>query len=166
MKTVCFKKYQSPIGDLFLYSHENKLVAVLFDAKTRMFQSVNLLEQTSAIIEKAIVQLEEYFAGKRVEFDLDLELTGTDFQKKAWQALTTIPFGQTVTYGEQARKINAEKAVRAIGAANGKNPISIIVPCHRVIGANGKLTGYAGGLDTKSKLLALEGICQGGAALR
>jgi methylated-DNA-[protein]-cysteine S-methyltransferase len=103
-------------------------------------------------------ELGEYFAGKRKSFDVKLAPEGTEFQRAAWKALTKIPFGQTRTYGEQAAAIGKPKAVRAIGAANGRNPIAIVVPCHRVIGANGTLTGYAGGLDKKEFLLKLEGI--------
>jgi methylated-DNA-[protein]-cysteine S-methyltransferase len=103
-------------------------------------------------------ELAEYFAGKRKIFTVKLAPEGTEFQRAAWNALTKIPFGQTRSYGEQATAIGNPKAVRAIGAANGRNPIAIVVPCHRVIGANGTLTGYAGGLDKKELLLKLEGI--------
>jgi methylated-DNA-[protein]-cysteine S-methyltransferase len=103
-------------------------------------------------------ELHEYFDGKRKRFEVKLAPVGTEFQKAAWKALTKIPFGQTRSYGEQAAAIGNPKAVRAIGAANGRNPIAIVVPCHRVIGANGTLTGYAGGLDKKEFLLKLEGI--------
>jgi methylated-DNA-[protein]-cysteine S-methyltransferase len=103
-------------------------------------------------------ELGEYFAGKRKSFSVKLAPEGTEFQRAAWKALTKIPFGQTRSYGEQAAAIGNPKAVRAIGAANGRNPIAIVVPCHRVIGANGTLTGYAGGLDKKEFLLKLEGI--------
>lgn len=103
-------------------------------------------------------ELTEYFVGTRKSFTVKLAPEGTEFQKAAWKALTQIPYGQTRTYGEQAAAIGNPKAVRAIGAANGRNPIGIVVPCHRVIGANGTLTGYAGGLDKKEFLLRLEGI--------
>jgi methylated-DNA-[protein]-cysteine S-methyltransferase len=103
-------------------------------------------------------ELDEYFAGTRKSFSVKLAPEGTAFQRAAWTALTKIPFGETRSYGEQAASIGNPKAVRAIGAANGKNPIAIVVPCHRVIGANGTLTGYAGGLDKKEFLLKLEGI--------
>lgn len=106
--------------------------------------------------DQAVIQLQAYFAGKRKEFDLPLNQQGTDFQQQVWQALLTIPFGQVASYADMAQAINNPKAVRAVGAANGKNPISIIVPCHRVIGANGTLTGYAGGLDRKQWLLQHE----------
>ncbi len=103
-------------------------------------------------------ELGEYFDGSRKKFEVKLAPEGTEFQRAAWNALTKIPFGQTRSYGEQAAAIGKPKAVRAIGAANGRNPIAIVVPCHRVIGANGMLTGYAGGLDKKEFLLKLEGI--------
>jgi methylated-DNA-[protein]-cysteine S-methyltransferase len=103
-------------------------------------------------------ELVEYFAGARKIFTVKLAPEGTEFQKAAWNALTKIPFGETRSYGEQAAAIGNPKAVRAIGAANGRNPIGIVIPCHRVIGANGTLTGYAGGLDKKAFLLRLEGI--------
>lgn len=104
----------------------------------------------------AALQLEEYFAGERREFDLDLDPAGTTFQRRVWAALLTIPYGQTRSYGEIARQIEAPGASRAVGVANGHNPIGIIVPCHRVIGANGSMTGYGGGIERKKTLLALE----------
>jgi methylated-DNA-[protein]-cysteine S-methyltransferase len=103
-------------------------------------------------------QLEEYFAGSRREFDLTLHLEGTPFQRRVWAALREIPYGATLSYGELARRIDKPKASRAVGLANGRNPISILVPCHRVIGTNGSLTGYGGGLDRKRWLLAHEGL--------
>ena len=105
---------------------------------------------------EAVEQLNAYFAGTRTQFDLDLELMGTAFQRKVWQALLTIPFGETRSYGEIAEQIGSPTAYRAVGLANGHNPVGIIVPCHRVIGANGNLTGYGGGLDKKRALLEME----------
>jgi methylated-DNA-[protein]-cysteine S-methyltransferase len=107
------------------------------------------------------MQLQEYFAGERSHFDLLLNGAGTDFQQSVWSALARIPFGEVRSYGDIAREIGRPKAVRAVGAANGRNPLPIIVPCHRVIGSNGSLTGFAGGLDIKKKLLALEGALPG-----
>jgi methylated-DNA-[protein]-cysteine S-methyltransferase len=104
-------------------------------------------------------QLNDYFSGKRKSFTLKLDFKGTEFQKKVWEALLTIPFGETRSYGQIAKQIKKPAAVRAVGAANGKNPISIIAPCHRVIGSRGKLTGFAGGLEAKAFLLSLEGNC-------
>lgn len=112
--------------------------------------------QETELLREAIKQLNEYFSGSRNFFDLPLEPEGTEFQKKVWNALKEIPFGETRSYGEIAKKIGNEKAARAVGMANNKNPIMIVIPCHRVIGSNGKLVGYAGGLDIKEKLLNLE----------
>ncbi|MCU0260293.1 MAG: methylated-DNA--[protein]-cysteine S-methyltransferase [Ilumatobacteraceae bacterium] len=108
------------------------------------------------VLAEALRQLEEYFAGERTEFDLPLAPEGTPFQQQAWEVLRTIPFGETTTYGEQARRLGDPKKSRAVGAANGRNPIPVVVPCHRVVGSDGRLTGYAGGLDTKAWLLAHE----------
>ena len=106
------------------------------------------------VVAAAAAQLAEYFAGERTDFDLPLDPVGTEFQRSAWEALRTIPYGTTVSYGEQAERMGDRRKARAVGAANGRNPISIIVPCHRVVGANGALTGFAGGIDTKAWLLA------------
>ena len=109
------------------------------------------------VLAEAQRQLLEYFEGERVEFDLPLELVGTPFQRRAWLALASIPYGTTISYGEQARRLGHPRAARAVGAANGRNPIPIVLPCHRVIGADGSLTGFGGGLETKQALLELEG---------
>jgi len=108
------------------------------------------------ILARAEIQLREYFSGKRTVFDIPLAPEGTEFRKLVWQQLAKIPYGQTISYGEQARRLGRPSAARAVGAANGKNPIGIIIPCHRVIGATGSLTGFAGGIESKRKLLALE----------
>lgn len=156
------KKWSSPIGDLFLYANETHLVALLFadDAPDflRYFKNSQLVEKSNAVIELAVTQLTDYFNRKRISFDIPLQLEGTAFQKKAWAELARIPYGKTVTYAIQAKNIQAGKAFRAVGSANGKNPIAIIIPCHRVIGSNGKIAGYAGGVSMKAKLLELEGI--------
>ena len=116
---------------------------------------------SNALLDKATLQLEEYFAGRRRSFDLPLDLRGTEFQLRVWNALLVIPYGETKTYADIARMVATPKAVRAVGAANGANPVAIIVPCHRVIGADGSLVGYGGGLDLKKRLLALEaGVLQ------
>jgi methylated-DNA-[protein]-cysteine S-methyltransferase len=109
--------------------------------------------QAEAHLDRAEAQLAEYFAGTRRTFDLDLDPAGTDFQLRAWNALRAIPFGQTISYGQQAVELGEPGAARAVGAANGRNPLSIVVPCHRVVAASGALTGFAGGLDTKAWLL-------------
>ena len=116
---------------------------------------------TTAVIEKAIVQLDEFFAGERKDFDVPLLFVGTDFQKKVWNELLKIPFGDTISYGEMACRIGMPKAVRAVANANGANAISIFAPCHRVIGSDGSLTGYGGGLAAKKMLLNLETTCSG-----
>lgn len=113
-------------------------------------------QSPNGITDQARQQLAEYFSKQRQRFDLPLDADGTDFQKKVWLALTHIPYGQTCTYGDIAKKIDNPKGMRAVGLANGKNPMTIVVPCHRVIGANGKLTGYAHGTERKAKLLSLE----------
>jgi methylated-DNA-[protein]-cysteine S-methyltransferase len=111
-----------------------------------------------AIVRQAEQELREYFAGRRRTFTVKLDLEGTEFQRKAWQAMRKIPFGETISYGEQARKVGKPKAYRAVGSANGKNPIPIIVPCHRVLASDGSLGGYSLGLSMKRRLLALEGV--------
>ena len=111
-----------------------------------------------AIVRQAEQELREYFAGRRRTFTVKLDLEGTEFQRKAWQAMRKIPFGETISYGDQARKVGKPKAYRAVGSANGKNPIPIIVPCHRVLASDGSLGGYSLGLSMKRQLLALEGV--------
>lgn len=149
---------ESPVGKLKLVASDKGLVAVLWendDPERVKFDKISSSE-THPILLKSERQLQEYFAGKRKSFAIDLDFHGTDFQKKVWQALLTIPFGETRSYGEIAKQIGNSKASRPVGAANGKNPISIIAPCHRVIGASGALTGFAGGLEVKAFLLKLE----------
>jgi methylated-DNA-[protein]-cysteine S-methyltransferase len=156
-----FKTMESPVGRLTLVAtDEDKLAAVSWGDAAALAESYPSGEEDPArpVLREAARQLAEYFAGKRKSFDLTLdEAQGTAFQRKVWRALSTIPFGETRSYGEIARQIGADEAMRAVGAACGRNPIAIIVPCHRVIGANGRLTGFAGGLDIKAKLLAGEG---------
>ena len=123
----------------------------------RFLSSVPEVANPSALTSQALAQLSEYFAGTRTHFTLPLAPQGTQFQQRVWQALCNIPYGETCSYGDIAKRIENPKGVRAVGLANGKNPIAIVVPCHRVIGANGKLTGYAGGLERKAGLLKLEG---------
>lgn len=110
-----------------------------------------------ALVEEARAQLAEYFAGRRREFELPLDLAGTDFQRRAWLALVEIPYGETRTYSEQARRLGLAHSARAVGSANARNPLPIVIPCHRLVGSTGKLTGYAGGLHRKERLLRLEG---------
>jgi methylated-DNA-[protein]-cysteine S-methyltransferase len=154
-----YKVMDSPVGKLKLVTNGSKLAAILWenDKPNRVRLGAMLEAEGNPVLVETERQLHEYFAGKRNRFELELDFTGTEFQKKVWEALLTIPFGETRSYREIAVQIGNPKAVRAVGAANGKNPISIIAPCHRVIGASGALTGFAGGLDTKKLLLLLEG---------
>lgn len=154
-----FTTLASPVGELKLVANGSRLAAILWenDKPNRVRLGPMSEAADNPILVRAAQQLQEYFAGTRNRFDLELEFAGTDFQKKVWQALLTIPFGETRSYSEIARQIGNPSAVRAVGAANGKNPLSIVAPCHRVIGASGKLTGFAGGLEAKERLLMLEG---------
>lgn len=147
----------SPVGPLTIIASDAGLRAILWpDEDTRISVGATRDDATHPIVAASVVQLGEYFAGEREDFDLPLDALGTEFQRSAWNALRTIPYGTTVSYGEQAARMGDRRKARAVGAANGKNPISIVVPCHRVVGANGALTGFAGGVDTKAWLLALE----------
>jgi methylated-DNA-[protein]-cysteine S-methyltransferase len=156
--TLSYKEMKSPVGKLKLIASSNALVAVLWEQERpdRVRLDAAKLDLYHPILCEAERQLAEYFAGKRTQFDLPLEPRGTQFQRKIWQALREIPFGQTRSYLDLARAAGSPGAARAVGAANGKNPLSIVVPCHRVIGADGRLNGFAGGVETKAKLLALE----------
>lgn len=151
--------YLSPLGPLELVASDDGLLAVLWpdDPPERVAVPDELVESPkNKVLAQAAQQLDEYFAGTRKSFDLPLDLRGTEFQVAAWRALADIPYGETATYGEQAASLGRPKAVRAIGAANGRNPLSIVLPCHRVVGADGSLTGFAAGLDAKKFLLDLE----------
>jgi methylated-DNA-[protein]-cysteine S-methyltransferase len=154
-----FTTMASPVGELKLVANGSRLAAILWenDKPNRVRLGAMTESAEAPILLLAVAQLEEYFAGSRRRFELDLDFTGTEFQKRVWQALLTIPFGETRSYSEIARQIGSPSAVRAVGAANGKNPLSIVAPCHRVIGMSGKLTGFAGGLEAKERLLRLEG---------
>lgn len=148
----------SPVGELKLVANGARLAAILWenDKPGRVRLGPMTPAPDNPLLQNAARQLQEYFAGHRDRFDLELDFVGTDFQKKVWAALLTIPFGETRTYRQIAEQIGNPAAVRAVGAANGRNPISIVAPCHRVIGASGKLTGFAGGLEAKERLLVLE----------
>ena len=149
----------SPVGKLRLVASEKGLVAI--DVRNNAKQVATAKDASAqAILLKTKKQLEQYFAGKRTSFDVALDLVGTEFQVKAWRALCRIPFGKTITYGQQASNIKKPKAFRAVGSANGKNPIPIIVPCHRVVASDGSLGGYSLGLKMKKQLLALEGVSE------
>ena len=153
-----YKEMDSPVGLLKLVAHDDALVAVLWENEepNRVKLSSLIQNDDHVLLKKTEYQLQEYFLNKRTVFDLPLEFHGTEFQKQIWQALLDIPYGQTRSYKEIAQAIGNVQAVRVVGAANGKNPISIIAPCHRVIGVNGKLVGFAGGLTNKKVLLELE----------
>ena len=149
---------QSPVGRLKLVASDAGLVAILWENDNPRRVPLNLVaaDPGHPILLETEKQLHEYFAGQRQVFSVPLDFGGTQFQNQVWQALLSIPFGETRTYTEIARQIGKPAAARAVGAANGRNPISIIAPCHRVIGASGQLTGFAGGLRAKAHLLALE----------
>lgn len=148
---------ESPLGSITVRCTELAVVSVEFgDTVADGLDDGSRVGHPTGVLEQAVAQLTEYFAGKRTEFDVPVTLAGTQFQKDTWMVLTTIPFGETISYGEQARRMGRPTAVRAVGAANGRNPVPVIVPCHRVIGADGSLTGFAGGLDVKIWLLAHE----------
>ena len=153
-----YKRIESPVGPLYLIGSDSKLNGIYFcvnwpDAKKK-FQDA--CEGDSPVFTKAEKQLSEYFSGERKEFSLPLDPIGTEFQKKAWFALQDIPYGKTSTYKAQAEAIKSPLAMRAVGRANGLNPLCIVLPCHRVVGSDGSLTGFAGGLDTKEFLLRHE----------
>lgn len=156
--TYQYKLMPSPVGELTLVARDGKLNAILWEVeRANRVRLGELIEaDDSPVLLETERQLQEYFTGKRNHFELELDFTGTDFQKQVWQALLTIPFGETRSYSQIAEQIGNPKAVRAVGAANGRNPISIIAPCHRVVGASGGLTGFAGGLEAKQYLLTLE----------
>jgi methylated-DNA-[protein]-cysteine S-methyltransferase len=153
-----YKTMKSPIGVLKLVASDQGLAAVLWEHDDTLQERFGTIgaEPRHPVLLQAQQELEEYFSGSRKRFTVPLDFAGTAFQNKVWNALRTIPFGQTRSYGDIADQIGSSKAVRAVGAANGRNPIPIIVPCHRVIGADGTLTGFGGGLEIKARLLALE----------
>lgn len=155
---LAFMYMPSPVGRLKLVATDTALVAVIWDNENpKRVRQAELVEQPDhPILLNTQQQLNEYFQGQRQNFELPLDFEGTEFQKKVWQALLGIPFGETRSYRQIAEQVGSPKAVRAVGAANGQNPISIIAPCHRVIGSSGKLVGFAGGLDNKQILLKLE----------
>ena len=155
MSAMQFRTVDSPVGPLTLAGRSGRLMHLRMVDQTYE-PSHDGWERDGVAFPDAVEQLESYFAGERTEFDLELELLGTPFQRSVWAALLTIPYGETRSYGEIAAQIGSPGAFRAVGLANGHNPIGIIVPCHRVIGSNGSLTGYGGGLDRKRALLALE----------
>ena len=155
---LAFATMQSPVGLLTLIATETALSELLFDKKEADIarREIGRASPRHPILVDSIRQLKEYFAGRRTAFDISLEMSGTAFQRQAWSALLAIPFGETRTYSQHASSIGRPRAIRAVGAANGQNPIAIIVPCHRLVGSDGSLTGFGGGLPAKAWLLALE----------
>jgi len=162
-----FTRFPSPVGDLLFTVSESALTGIHFPSHDRVpkdragWQEDKGLGSAGALLARARRQLIEYFAGSRTTFDLPLDPSGTAFQRRVWDALRVIPYGTTTSYGEMARRLGDVRATRAVGAANGKNPIPIVVPCHRVVGSKGELTGFGGGLDRKRWLLEHEGALIG-----
>ena len=156
-----YQYIDTPIGRLQVIGEADGLREIRFEGDEGPAIPETSWTESKAGLEPALRQLEEYFEGKRVDFDLKLAATGTDFQQQVWRELQEIPFGRTISYGDLAGKLGRPTASRAVGAANGRNPIPIVVPCHRVIGKDGSLTGYAGGMPTKKWLLVHEGVLLG-----
>ncbi len=165
MNKISIQYYKSPVGELLLGSYDNKLciadyryrkMRTTVDSRIQKGLKAEYVEESSEVITQTIKQMKEYFNLERKEFSIPLLLVGTEFQKSVWQGLIDTPFGTTASYLELSKRIGKEKAVRAVASANGANSIAILVPCHRIIGSNGDLVGYAGGLDVKRKLLEIE----------
>ena len=156
MTDICYTYHESPLGNTLLAADERGLRLISFAAGKRPERPESNWRKDAAPLKETIRQLRAYFAGELRDFHLPLSLIGTDFQLRVWQMLQTIPYGETTSYGQLARRLGNPNASRAVGLANGSNPIPIIVPCHRVIGSNGSLVGYGGGLPNKKALLALE----------
>lgn len=165
MAHLSYQYYSSPFGEMILGSLDDQLclcdwcyrkMRKAVDERIKKILKTNFVEEDSAILQTTRQQLQEYFEGLRESFDLPLLLAGSDFQKKVWAELLEIPFGKTESYLSLSRKLGNENAIRAVAAANGANAISIIIPCHRIIGSSGELVGYAGGLPAKKALLKLE----------
>jgi methylated-DNA-[protein]-cysteine S-methyltransferase len=146
-------QFSSPVGPLTLEGDDRSLTRLGFGEPAAP-------QGDAQAVGAAAIQLEQYFAGERTEFDLDIELQGTPFERRVWDAVRAIPYGETASYAEIARRVGSPSACRAVGRANGRNPIAVIVPCHRVVGSDGSLTGYAGGVEMKRALLELERAVQ------
>jgi methylated-DNA-[protein]-cysteine S-methyltransferase len=153
---MIYTTMESPIGELLLLGDGDVLRGLYMQAGRKPIRVQAAWERDDSAFAEVRRQLGEYFAGERSDFDLAMHLEGSAFQRTVWHALTEIPYGETISYGELARRIGRPDLARAVGTANGQNPIAVIVPCHRVIGSNGKLVGYGGGLDNKRRLLELE----------
>lgn len=165
MKQICIQYFQREFLDLILGSYEGKLCLAdsrnrknreTIDNRIKKALKADFIERDDKVLQKTKKQLEEYLKGQRKEFDIPRLMVGTDFQKSVWDSLCKIPYGETATYLQQAKAIGKEKAVRAVANGNGANAMAIIIPCHRIIGSDGTLTGYAGGVDIKKQLLDLE----------
>lgn len=158
--TVYYERRETPLGKVLLAASDDDLIGLWFEGqKYEATPDAQWMHRPSAaVLQRAARQLDGYFSGQRKAFDLQLDLRGTDFQCAVWRQLQRIPFGQTLTYGQLAAKLGRPAAVRAAAAAVGRNPVSVVVPCHRVLGSDGSLTGYAGGLDKKQALLQIEGL--------
>jgi methylated-DNA-[protein]-cysteine S-methyltransferase len=154
MESLNYSFMETPIGTL-LIAADNAVRIISFPNK-KLRPAAKWKQSGAGVVGETMRQLKQYFAGKRDTFDLPVEPQGTEFQRTVWRSLQDIAYGETISYGELARRVGNPQASRAVGAANGQNPIPIVIPCHRVIGANGKLTGFGGGLPTKQALLALE----------
>ncbi|MBS1545807.1 MAG: methylated-DNA--[protein]-cysteine S-methyltransferase [Bacteroidetes bacterium] len=171
MEPIFIHPFHTPFGELLLGSFNNALclcdwryrrMRTAIDARIQRGLQAEYAERISPVIEQAKAQLNAYFAGERTTFNLPVRMVGTDFQQRVWKALLTVPFGTTMSYAELTVKVAEPAAIRAVASANGANALSIMVPCHRIIGSNGELTGYAGGLEVKRRLLKLEGKRVGG----
>lgn len=160
---ISYIEQASPVGNLLIAATDAGICGIYFEEHKHFkgkdgWMRPQAGSTAAGHLAQAAMQLDEYFAGKRTTFDVALDLSGTAFQRDVWQALADIPFGRSISYAQHAQKLGKPKALRAVGAAIGRNPVSIIVPCHRVLGSSGAVTGYAGGLERKCFLLALEGI--------
>ena len=153
-----YNTIKTPMGDLMLVANTSELIGLYFAGCDHIPAELKQWKRDARhpILRQANVQLQEYFKGKRTEFSLPLHVTGTDFQERVWRQIALVPYGKTISYADLAHKAGKPKAVRAAGTNTGRNPLSIVIPCHRVIGKNGGITGYAGGLDKKRYLLELE----------
>ena len=156
MTEVRYTRIESPVGPLFLAGDESALARLEFESGRNRFRPEPGWREDAGPFREAVRQLGEYFAGARRQFEVALRLEGTEFQRRVWGELVKIPYGETISYGELARRIGNPAAARAVGLANGANPVAIVVPCHRVIGSDGSLVGFGGGLGTKQRLLGLE----------
>lgn len=172
MEAINIIRYLSPVGEMMIGSYGGNLCICdwakekrrgTIDRRICRHLNAEYEEGTSEVIEQAVSQLREYFQGERRDFDIPIVFTGSEFQNSVWHELMKVPYGSTISYAELARRIHHPRAVRAVASANATNPISIFVPCHRVIGSNQTLTGYGGGLDAKRELLALEARVSGSA---